>query len=607
MLPGPVFEYELIASSRRKATYIGRFVYGLVLLAMVAQHCLAGWGATRTASEASWLGRRAFVLFVIVQGIAVILLTPALVAGAIAEERQRRSLDDLLTTRLTGGAIVLGKGAARLLHLAMYVAIGLPIMSLMALFGGVDPPMLLLAYAGTASTALFLAALSLLVSTEVRKVREALSLAYGLGLGWLIVPVAIAEAVPRAWPVLYREIEPVNTWVGSSGPLWALRLSALLSKAGSLEAVAPPKDALWMVGLQLAAATGMASLAVWRLRPAQRRLGAGEPARARGPWRWRLWARPAVGDDPMLWKECHTSRTTGVAKLVAAAVVLLLLAGLAALTYNLAAPAFRELLASGYGPEGVHRRTFNIYLRLVGTGLALVLTLGVARNAAVGITAEREEQTWASLLATTLESATILRAKMLGAAWGFRGGFAVLVVLWALGVAAGAVHPLGPALVLVELAVFAWFSAALGTYLSLVARSSRRAQLLAVGTWLLCNGGYLLFLRPFLVIDRPLAAVGVTPWIAAVSLLMNSEVSPTREAIGLVRNGLYSSPAILALTCVLGTVGYAAAALALTRAALRRFDALADRPRRPVAPAAPAAPERPARLPDGLPVAGPAG
>ena len=58
-----------------------------------------------------------------VQGIAVLLLTPTLVAGVIADERQRKTLHYLLASRLSSGEIILGKLAARLLHVGVFLGL----------------------------------------------------------------------------------------------------------------------------------------------------------------------------------------------------------------------------------------------------------------------------------------------------------------------------------------------------------------------------------------------------------------------------------------------------------------------------------------------------
>ena len=149
---------------------------------------------------------------------------------------------------------------------------------------------------------------------------------------------------------------------------------------------------------------------------------------------------------------------------------------------------------SGYSPAA---NQFSIYLRTIGTLIYVLWALGVAVGAASGLAHEREQDTWTSLIATPLSGLEILRAKMFGAFWGIRWLGLLLLTLWLVGLAAGAVHPFGFVAVVLESAVFLWFADALGTYFSLKTRSSGRAMVATVAVLVLLNGGYLMCCIPF--------------------------------------------------------------------------------------------------------------
>ena len=76
----------------------------------------------------------------------MLLLTPAYVAPAIAEEKERRTLEYLFTSDLRNREIVLGKLAVRLGHIVLYILAGLPILCLTMRFGGVSIERILFAY-----------------------------------------------------------------------------------------------------------------------------------------------------------------------------------------------------------------------------------------------------------------------------------------------------------------------------------------------------------------------------------------------------------------------------------------------------------------------------
>ena len=121
----------------------------------------------------------------------MLALTPALVAGVIADEKQRKTLHYLMASPLTGSEIVLGKLLVRMLYVAVLLGVSVPVLSLLVLLGGIDPRLVLLACGATFSTAWFLAALSIWVSTIARRLREAFFIAYGLEGLWLFSPLIL--------------------------------------------------------------------------------------------------------------------------------------------------------------------------------------------------------------------------------------------------------------------------------------------------------------------------------------------------------------------------------------------------------------------------------
>ena len=288
----------------------------------------------------------------------------------------------------------------------------------------------------------------------------------------------------------------------------------------------------------------------------------------------------------MLWKELFIPRVPVFYRPLGLSIALVLAGLLAWGTTDFAIPAFRELWANGYGvaASGSARAALHAYLRIVGTGISLVVALGVASDAAAGITTEREKDTWISLISTPLSGMEIVRAKMLGAAWSTRHTAAVLVVLGLAGVLAGSLHPLGLLAVLLELAALTWFAAALGTWISLRSQDTTRAVARVMAGLVLVNGGSLLVTLPLLSF-RPLAFVGCTPVLLAASLASYGDVlaQPAVSTLGSISDtGLsrlwFGHGTEMFVAVLANVLGYAAGAWALTRSAGRGFDAQLDRP-----------------------------
>jgi hypothetical protein len=107
--------------------------------------------------------------------------------------------------------------------------------------------------------------------------------------------------------------------------------------------------------------------------------------------------------------------------------------------------------------------------------LAVLGMLGVAASAAVSMTGEREQDTWISLATTLLTPAEIVRAKQLGAVWSARWVAVAILVMWAAGLMMLAIHPLGVLAAALYVALVAWLIAAMGVFVSTLAKNSTRA------------------------------------------------------------------------------------------------------------------------------------
>ena len=576
MLLGPVFNAELLTTARRARYYVIRFLYGAIILFQIylsyqANSWRSGFGMQQMSiQEMASFGQQIFGSFAILQLVVVVLLTPALVGGTIAEERQRKTLHYLLTSELSSAEIILGKLAARLLHVGVLVALGLPVVSLIGLFGGVDFELLLLAYAGSCTTVYFLAAASILISVVSRRPREAISLLYILEIVWLIVPTLLMSAMPywdEPWPTIAKLANPVLYYFAVTSPIYLLSPMSWTGAGGLHSAAA------WGMGLQLAYGTAFVAIAALRLRPSSRNEGGnrGLSLRIGGITRRRRWfPRPGCGDDAMLWKEMHVSRTGGLTK---AAMVVLGVGAVGVIAYSgfgYLVPAADEMSRDGYFVYGSARRELNGFLRGVCTTIYVLWFLGVASSAATGLTSEREEDQWLSLTSTPLSGEEVIRAKLIGPVWGLRMVAYLLFALWGIGLVVGSIHPFGLIACLVEFAVFTWFLTALGTFFSLRSKNSTRSLASTMALLIFLNGGYLFCCIPMRP-NTPAIMAGSTPAMFALSLL---SIEDLRD---FGRNREYGE---LLAASVMGVFFYGIAAAGLTASVFSSFDAAVDRPDR---------------------------
>jgi hypothetical protein len=587
MLPGPVFAFEMLTSARRPRFYLLRAGYAFILLLILAQNYY-GWLAVGegrlTPSQVAMLAETVFYSIAAYQVAAVVALTPALVAGSIATEKERKTLHYLLASELSGPEIVLGKLAAKLGQAGACVLVGLPVAFLLSLLGGIEPLLIALVFGGAFSTMFMLAGLSIWLSAVARKARDAVFAAYAMVAVWLILPFPLG-GVPtfRLGPVLGNWANEAIGLVRASNPLYVGIdfLRAFAFGAGTTL----PGDLARMIVIQIVVALFFGVLAAWRLRPAFRRQedAPRSTARTRGRTRRRR-SFPPIGDDPMRWKERWTTRNRGLAATLGKLASL----GLCALILYWTALAFLDA-ATGIVPPS----SFNEWAAWITATLLLLPCLAALTTAAGSVTSEIEGDTWIGLTATTLEGCEILRAKFLGAIRKARGGLLLIAGIWLAALAIGAASVVSLALAAVYASVCVVFSAILGLTLSLTLPTSHRAQVFGVAIFVLLNLGGQGVLSVFFTYP-PQLFPGCMPaglgrllsfrgplhwWLDRLSGISWEYWSGYGQSTG------FDSPGWRLFSLGLTALVYAIASVVLWRVALSRFEVVAGRPMKSRAPA----------------------
>ncbi len=251
--------------------------------------------------------------------------------------------------------------------------------------------------------------------------------------------------------------------------------------------------------------------------------------------------------------------------------------------------AFLEVWKFGYGGRmdwstAAARWQFHSFLVGVVPLLYLVGIVTVAGAAAASITSEHEEDTWVSLTTTDLTGREIVLAKLLGSLRRARRLWAVLGLLIIAGVGANSLHWLTIPVLALALAVYGWFAAALGIWISIQLRSTWRAQFLTIAALLLVNVSgqgiiNMLSIRGF----APQLWPGFTPYEVG-KLVMSTDILqrlsqaswPHLWRFWALDDGL----GWLTIFSVISLMAFAVLAAFLTWDALRRFEIVAGRARR---------------------------
>ena len=110
----------------------------------------------------------------------VLAILPALATGALAQERERQTLQPLVLTPLSPLQIVWGKAGGVLSLVGLMLLATLPLTSLCFLLGGVDTGMLVAAYATILGLAVFTTGFGLYCSARWQSATRALMSCYAL-------------------------------------------------------------------------------------------------------------------------------------------------------------------------------------------------------------------------------------------------------------------------------------------------------------------------------------------------------------------------------------------------------------------------------------------
>jgi ABC-type transport system involved in multi-copper enzyme maturation permease subunit len=614
---GPVLLSDFVRSARRGRHTVLRVVYAaglfLFLLALYRNHSELTRAALVGSAGMARFAETFCYTFLAAQFLAVAALTPAYVAGAIADEKDRKTLEFLLATDLRNREIVLGKLVSRLLTLSLLVITGLPILSLTQLWGGVDLALMLAFLAATGLTMLSLAGVSLLASVYSRNAREAIVLTYLIAAGFmgltgilqvfLLVPgVAPYALTSSEAPVTVQDVVEV---ANAGSPVHAiLGLRQDLLAATPLQVALPARLRAYAVFHLLvfvaSTAWAVARLRALALQDTHAREAPRKPKEARRRWAW--W-RPSLGRRPLVWKEVWAERGLSFNWFGKAVVVLIVLCSFLPALW-IGGKFLFDLHTEGAraSPFRTHRlaEAINLWVQVVGTAVACLTLLGVAVRAASAIGGERDRQTLDSLLTAPVDSNEVLFAKWLGSVLSVRRAWAWLALVWLLGGLTGGLYlPSVPWLLLAWL-VYASFLAVLGLWFSMTCRTTLRATVWTLLTAAALGAGHWYL---WMVLCLPLnlrsevvtvwvrfELFGLTPPIALAWLAFRSDgVDPS------FLGDVGAAPIQVLLSLVVGLLVWGLAAGVLWRAASRRFRALSGRAPRVPAAAPPDAAPRPAR------------
>jgi ABC-type transport system involved in multi-copper enzyme maturation permease subunit len=601
---GPVFWYDLVRTSRHGQVIGHRLLYAGLLffvLAMVYWNRFPNFtigelihGQPLSLAQRAGFAASFFQGFLILQFVVVLLLTPLYTAGAIAEEKERRTLELLFVTDLSSREIVLGTLASRLARLFLLLLTGLPILIFLGFLGGLDLNWVLAGFVASFMLMLSLGSISILASVDCRTALGAVFTSY-------LTMVLLAVLGVCMSGFLFEVYDPTYTGTITQGLTNKLLLFfgllifslvhcliALICCGTAIAHVRPsalralqvtrgePDRFLRVEPKPIPVVFDDATDPGWGPSPevtepgVQQRVSTAAADNPPDP-------RPPIGANSLLWKEMHVEpnfgRTSSMQLLaffwIGVLLLLILLVG----------------RLSDTGPASHYAAHVQSWVRGLGIACGFVLFLIVALSAANRVTRERERQTLDSLLTLPYSDSQVLFAKLLGSILNVRRFSWILLGLWVVGLLTGGVSLVAFPMLIASFVVYLVFFASLGLWFSTMYGSSLRANLFTLLTALVILTGPLSMLSsassiiyvtgsaPDLLLWPPLLVeFGLGPPSTFWTLTFRADelLDPTRAG----------TQVAMIIAAIMGLHLYVAATACLWMLTLSRFRALKGPPPR---------------------------
>ena len=443
---GAVFERELQAVPRARGLFVARAVYCGALLGIVATCWLVvtGTQAVTTAGDTARFGATLLRILAPLQ-LSLAMLAAAMTSTvAVSSEKDRRTLELLLISRLTDGQLVLGKLAGSLLRVLLLLIAAVPVFVIASLFGGVTMPQLARLFAVTAAAALAAASVATCVAFWKDTTFQALAITTFVLVAW----VAAGEVVAgRFGPVAGAQVSPARAVFAAIEPAGGTMLLPFLAVSAGL--------------IVLTNILAVCRVRAWNtVQETRRRPETTDAARSAS-------VRPSrvVWNNPVLWREICT-RAHGKAMLLVRLAWLVLFAAAVA----------------GIVAEARQARPDGLTVAIAVVPMALASLLAVAAMAVTSITTERDRGALDVLLVTDLEPSEFVWGKLLGVLTAAREIVLLPLVLCG-ALAAARITTIENAIYMsLGLATLICFAAVLGLYAGLSHPASRRAIAVALGT-----------------------------------------------------------------------------------------------------------------------------
>lgn len=203
MFRNPVCIKEMKLSVRTRKTARGLFIFNgalaaVCLFAYYIMFDFSGGTAYSYVSLSSVIELYELIT-IIIEMAMIAFIIPAITAGSIAGEREKQTLEILLTTRLTPWQIVTGKLISSISTLLLYIVSSLPILCIVFSIGGVSVWDMVQNMLYIFVLAIYLGSFGILFSTIFKKSIVATVYTYGM---LIVTSIVFYALIPVTYAVI---------------------------------------------------------------------------------------------------------------------------------------------------------------------------------------------------------------------------------------------------------------------------------------------------------------------------------------------------------------------------------------------------------------------
>jgi len=413
-LTGPIFTKELRVAARQRRTYVLRSIYLLLLtiilmLAVLSTSLMTSGGtAIYRVSRMAEAAKNVTLTITWFQFYVAQMLAVVLMSNAVNDEKRRGTLDVLMATPISSFQIIVGKLLSKLFQLILFLALSLPMLAIIRVFGAVQWDYIVASLCITFTAMLFAASLSMYLSAIISR-------PYKVILIMLVILFTFYILIQLQFSMFAAGIRTTRflALISPATAMMQISLSAFPTMGIARTTISWPTHCLIVTAVSLV----IVAVSVLTVRRTFRQPTA---VNYREKWagrkRDKAAARPVrpVGESPIFWKELPTSFGASVRSNIITFVILAIILCV-------------FFAMSGSGNIRGRGRSFVLF-NMYAMTLWMIASVRTATMAATIITKEKEARTLQILLGTLISDAKIIRGKALAVLWRNLPFWTILVV-----------------------------------------------------------------------------------------------------------------------------------------------------------------------------------